>query len=233
VQTPRRPPPTAAKPAAKPAARIPGPAGAIEQITERVMGWGGNGLDGPVPLTLSQAPKDYGCSGFVRSAAWMTLDGLMRGDGGGTPGSMSFAGRQTLRDVRVTASLGVDGRPPAAAVRTQTLCVVVAALDNEGSGAENVRATLVDETDECAARTHAPHTPTCRPASLWSNAHQPAVGDLPPAARALLVRASSRVPALLRAWLAGWRPRCTRASLWTIRAGWRLALDLGSSARCL
>ena len=71
------PPPARPKAAAAPL-RIPGPAGAIEEITERVTGWGGNGLDGPLPLAYSQAPKDYGNSGFVRSAAWIKLDELMR-----------------------------------------------------------------------------------------------------------------------------------------------------------
>ena len=153
-----------------PRATHSGPAGAIEEITERVTGWGGNGLDGPLPLAYSQAPKDYGNSGFVRSAAWIKLDELMRealepeqpqpqpptqSSIQQTTARMAFANRQTLRELRMHASLSNTGKPPGAAVRSQILCCVISSLEEEGGGAESCRATLMDESGEFEATLHA------------------------------------------------------------------------------
>ena len=54
-----------------PPPRIPGPAGAVDEIANRATDWGGNGIDGPI--VLSQRPAAMSNS-FVRSAAWLQLE---------------------------------------------------------------------------------------------------------------------------------------------------------------
>ena len=152
----RNPPQLAPPPTRSKKTRLPGPAGAIDEISERLTGWGGHGLDGPLPFSWSQAPRgEGGESGLVTSAAWKQLASLLRGDGEDEGEGMAFAGRQTLAELRAISSISANGKPPAAPVRSQTLCVMISELDDDHNTAENVRATLVDESGEWTATMHA------------------------------------------------------------------------------
>lgn len=91
------------------------------------------GPAGPAGAIHNQA------AAFAESPGWQQL--LLRG--------MDEEERQTLHDLRAWASLGTDGRPPPAPVRSRKLYCVIVKLD--GDRGEDLAATLQDDTGKFEA----------------------------------------------------------------------------------